>query len=72
MKDRARPISTEFVQKEDVDYILSNKTSLNKGVFVDKEYPAEIEKKRKILHPIYTAAKQSNKYKNVAGWKMIY
>ena len=30
---------------------------------MDKEYPLDIEKKRKILRPIYTAAKQSKKYK---------
>ena len=33
------------------------------GVFADKEYPADIEKKWKILHPIYTAAKHSKKYR---------
>ena len=62
-KDRARPISAEFVRKEDVEYILSNKTSLRKGIFMDKEYPADIEKKRKILRPILTAAKHSKKYR---------
>ena len=30
---------------------------------MEKEYPAEIEKKRKILRPILTAAKHSKKYK---------
>ena len=65
VKDRARPISAEFVRKEDLEYILSNKTNLNKGVYVDKEYPAEIEKKRQILRPIFTAAKRSNKYKKM-------
>ena len=32
-------------------------------MYADKEYPAEIEKKQKILRPIYTAAKHSKKYK---------
>ena len=63
VKDRAHPISVEFVRKDDVDFILSNKTNLAKGVFADKEYPAEVEKKRKILRPIYTAAKHSTKYR---------
>ena len=63
VKDRARPISAEFVRKADVDHILSNKTNLRKGIFAEKEYPQEIEKKRKILRPIYTAAKNSKKYK---------
>ena len=63
VKDRARPISAEFVRKDDVDFILSNKTNLNKGIFAEKEYPQEIEKKRKILRLIYTAAKKSKKYR---------
>ena len=62
-KDRARPISAEFVRKEDVEYILSNKTNLNNGVFMEKEYPADVEKKRKLLRPILKAAKHSKKYK---------
>ena len=62
-KDRARPISAEFIRKEHVEYILSNKTNLNKGVFMEKEYPADIERKRKILRPIFTAAKHSKKYR---------
>ena len=63
LQGKARPISAEFVRKDDADYILSNKTNLRSGVFADKEYPLDIEKKRKILRPIYTAAKQSKKYK---------
>ena len=63
IQGKARPISAEFVRKDDVDYILSNKTSLRSGIYADKEYPLDIEKKRKILRPIYTAAKQSMKYK---------
>ena len=45
IKDRARPISVEFIRKEDVEHILANKTSLRKGIYMEKEYPAEIEKK---------------------------
>ena len=63
IKNRSRPISAEFVRKEDVEYILANKTNIKKGVFMEKEYPVEIEKKRKILRPIFTAAKHSKKYR---------
>ena len=56
-------ISAEFVRKKDVEFILSKKSKLNKGVYADREYPTEIEKKRKILRPIFTAAKHSKKYK---------
>ena len=59
---KARPISAEFVHRDDTEYILSNKTNLRKGIFADKEYPLKVEKKRKILRPIFTAAKQSKKY----------
>lgn len=62
VKDRGQPISTEFIKKDYVDFILTNKTNLCKGVFADKEYAQEIEKKRKILRPIFTAAKKSKKY----------
>ena len=49
--------------KDNLDFVLSNKTKLNKGIFTDKEYPPEIESKRKILRPIFTAAKNSAKYR---------
>ena len=50
------------MRKEDTEFVLSNNTNLNKGVYADKEYPFDIEKKRKILRPILTAAKNSKKY----------
>ena len=42
-RDRIRPICVEFVHKEDRTYVLENRSYLNDGVFVDKEYPPEIE-----------------------------
>ena len=62
-KDRSRPLSVEFVSREDVDYILSNKSGLRTGVYVDREYPIDIEKKRKLLRPILTAAKKQKKFR---------
>ena len=62
-KDRSRPLSVEFVSKEDVNFILSNKSNLRTGVYVDREYPIEIEKKRKLLRPILTAVKKQNKFR---------
>ena len=62
-KDRSRPLSVELLRKEDMEYILMNKTKLRKGVYVDKEYPIEIEHKRKILRPILTAAKKQKKFR---------
>ena len=62
-KDKSRPLSVEFASKEDVDFILSNKSNLRAGVYVDREYPVEIEKKRKLLRPILTAAKKQKKFR---------
>ena len=62
-KDCSRPLSIELLRKEDMEYILMNKTKLRKGVYVDKEYPIEIERKRKILRPILTAAKKQKKFR---------
>ena len=63
VKDRSRPISVELLRSEDIDFILANKKELHSGIFADKEYPQDIENKRKILRPILTAAKNSKKYK---------
>ena len=62
-KDRPRPLSVELLRMEDMEFILLNKTKLRKGVYADKEYPFEIERKRKILRPILTAAKKQKKFR---------
>ena len=54
---RPHPISVEFESRKDVDAILEYKYYLTKGVFVDKEYCADTERKRRILHLILQAAK---------------
>ena len=63
-RDRIRPISVEFVHKEDRTYILENRSYLNEGIFADKEYPAEVERIRCSLLPILHAAKKMDKYKD--------
>ena len=60
---RTRPISVELVHKEDTNFILDNRFDLAKGVYVDCEYPAETERKRKTLLPILKAAKRLPDYK---------
>ena len=62
-KSRIRPISFELVHKEDINFILDNRFDLAKGVYVDREYPAETERKRKTLLPILKAAKRLPDYK---------
>ena len=45
-KDRARPISLEFQYQQDIEYLLSNHKYLRPGVYLDKEYNAETDRKR--------------------------
>ena len=54
---RPRPISVEFENRRDADAILEYKHYLAKGVFVDREYCVETERKRRLLRPIFKAAK---------------
>ena len=58
-----RPISIEFVHRHDVLNLLENKKKLNKGIYLDKEYSYEVERKRKVLRPILLAARDKDKYK---------
>ena len=57
-KDRARPILVDFLRKDDTDYIMENKSQLPGGVYADREYNQETERKRKLLRPILKAARQ--------------
>ena len=63
ISSRIRPVSVELLHKEDANFILDNRFDLAKGVFVDREYPTEIERKQKTLLPILKAAKQIPDYK---------
>ena len=62
-REKSRPVSVEFVHHEDVAYIMENKNYLSEGVFVNKEYAPEIERKRRVLLPILRAAKSIEGYK---------
>ena len=62
-RNRTRPISLELQHKQDVDFILENRFDLDKGIFFDKEYPADVERKRRTLLPILKAAKRLTDYK---------
>ena len=56
------PISVEFTLKHDADYIIENKSYLEKGIFVDQEYTSDIEYNRKVLLPILRAAQNHEDY----------
>ena len=60
---RGRPIKVQFVYQEDCEYLLANKNYLPKGVFIDRQYSEETENKRRILRPIYKAAKNHSAFK---------
>ena len=60
---RGRPISVAFTYKEDADYVYENKSSLKKGVYIDREYNEETENNRRILCPILKAARSKEEYK---------
>ena len=62
-RNRIRPISLELQHKQDVEFILENRFDLDRGIFVDKEYPPDVERKRKTLLPILRAAKRLTEYK---------
>ena len=59
---RPRPVSVEFEHIQDVEFIMENKGYLQKGVYVDREYIPEIERKRQILLPVLKAAKLCKDY----------
>ena len=62
-RHRTRPISMELHHKQDIEFILENKFDLNQGIYVDREYPMDVERKWKILLPALQAAKRSSEYK---------
>ena len=55
--------SIELYHKQDVEFILENRFDLERGIYVDREYPMDVERKRKTLLPILRAAKRSSEYK---------
>ena len=52
-----RPVSVEFEHIQDVEFIMENKGYLQRGVYVDREYIPEIERKRRILLPVAQSCK---------------
>ena len=56
-RNRIRPLSVELQHKQDVEFILDNRFDLKWGIYVDKEYPADVERKPKTLLPVLREAK---------------
>ena len=47
--NRNRPVCIEFVNKASADFLFENKRKLPKGLYVDREYSADVERERRIL-----------------------
>ena len=62
-RQRTRPISVELHHKQDIEFILENRFDLGQAIYIDREYPTDIERKRKILLPVLRAAKRSSEFK---------
>ena len=62
-RNRPHPVFVELLHKQDIKFILDNRFDLPCGIYVDKEYPTDIECKRKTLLPVLRAAKQLSNYK---------
>ena len=56
-RNRPRPVSIELLHKQDIEFILDNRFDLLHGIYVEKEYPIDIERKRKMLLPVLCATK---------------
>ena len=52
------------MNKSSADFLYENKRKLPKGLYVDREYNAEVEKERRILKPILRKAKQLDDYRS--------
>ena len=62
-KNRPRPVSVELNHRQDAEFILENRFDLPRGIYVDREYPIEIEGKRKTLLPVLRVAKRLSNFR---------
>ena len=60
----SRPISIEFQYNQDLEYIMSNRRYLRHGIYIDREYNEETERKRRLLRPILRAARNISEYQS--------
>ena len=58
-----RPVFVKFNLREDAKYLLKNRKHLNKGIFLDYEYTAEVDRERQLLRPILKAAREIEEFK---------
>ena len=75
-ENKSCAISVEFQLKQDADYMIENKKSLGEGIFVDREYSNDVERRRKSLRPVLKAAREhkdlKKKCKLEGDWLVIH
>ena len=62
-RDQNRPVLCQFLRYSDVRLVLENRGQLPNNVFVQEDYPSEIEERRRILRPIFKKAKSMPQYR---------
>ena len=62
-ENKSRAVSVEFQLKQDADYVIENKKSLGEGIFEDREYSDDVERRRKSLRPVLKIAREHKEFK---------
>ena len=60
---RPRPINIQFAYRFDVEWVFQYKKYLRPGVYVDQAYCLNTENNRRLLRPIWKAAKNTSTYR---------
>ena len=67
--NRKRAIIVNLQYYSDREYIMSNRENLPPGIYVNEDFPPEIDQRRQILHPILKQALKLQKYRGKAKLK---
>ena len=61
--NKPRPISITFLYNYDKSYFLNAKKHLPNGVFVENQFPKEVQQNHTILRPVLRLANNTDSYK---------
>ena len=61
--NKSRSVSVELQLKQHADFVIENKKSLGSGIFIDREYSDDVERRRKSLRPVLKAAQELKDFK---------
>ena len=62
-RNKTRPVQVTFTNRFDVEWLFQNKKRLRAGIYCDQAYCPDTENKRRILRPIWKAAKNHNSFR---------